>query len=107
MDGSLAVWCDTTSKEVVGLEPRIDLHLNLWIELGKGIPDVLDVGILLKESRQIEYLNIYLPGHVPLVAVRDLSVVLRDNTTLSAVFNSTLYVGDERRKSFDVKNSED
>ena len=65
MDGSLAVWCDTAAKQVVGLEPRLDLHLNLWIELGKGIPNVLDVGILLKELRQIESLNIYFPVEVP------------------------------------------
>ena len=107
MDGSLAFWCDVASNQVVELEPRIDLHLNLWIELGKGIPGVFDVGILLKEFRQIERLNIYLPARVPLDAVQDLSDTLRDNTTLSAVFNSTLFVGDERRHSFDVRNTDD
>ena len=89
MDGSLAIWCNTVSKRVVGLEPRLDLHLNLWLELGKGIPNALDVGILLKESRQIESLNIYFPVEVLLADVHDLSGVLCDDLTLSAVFNST------------------
>jgi hypothetical protein len=105
MDGSLAVWCDTAPKQVVGLEPRLDLHLNLWVELGKGIPSVLDVGILLKESRQIESLNIYFPVEVLLADIHDLSGVLRDDSTLSAVFNSTFYVGDQRGGSFDVRNA--
>lgn len=79
MDGSLAVWCDTAAKQVVGLEPRLDLHLNLWIELGKGIPNALDVGILLKELRQIESLNIYFPVEVPPVDIHDLSGVLQND----------------------------
>jgi hypothetical protein len=105
MDGSLAIWCDTVTKRVVGLEPRLDLHLNLWLELGKGIPNALDVGLLLKESRQIESLNIYFPVEVLLADVHDLSEVLRNDSTLSAVFNSSLYVGDQRRGNFDVRNT--
>ena len=88
------------------MEPRLDLHLNLWIELGKGIPNALDVGILLKELRQIESLNIYFPVEVPPVDIHDLSGVLQNDSTLSAVFNATLYVGDPHDHSFDVKNAD-
>ena len=53
MNGSLAVWCDTTPRQVSGLEPRLDLHFNMWLDLPGTDSDVLDVGILFKEARQI------------------------------------------------------
>jgi hypothetical protein len=107
LTGSLAVWCETNDKHVAGLGPKIDLHFNLWLDLPGSVPGALDIGILLRESRQINALNIYIPADVSLDAIEDLSEVLRDETTLTAVFNSTLSIGDVSTHSFEVKNAND
>ena len=111
LNGSLAVWCDVATPSVVGLEARLDLHFNMWLDLPGASSDVLDVGILLKETRQIEQLNIFFPAKINHDDIFDLSKVLRDDSTLSAVFNSTLSVADDcvlrngRTLSYRVKDA--
>ena len=113
MNGSLAVWCDTAPRQVSGLEPRLDLHFNMWLDLPGANSDVLDIGILFKEARQIEQLNLYVPALIPRDAIIDLSEVLHHDQTLSAVFNSTLFVGADRileghrKRGFEVRDSKD
>ena len=113
MNGSLAVWCDTTPRQVSGLEPRLDLHFNMWLDLPGTDSDVLDVGILFKEARQIEQLNLFLPALISREAIIDLSDVLHHDQTLSAVFNSMLSVGTDRiiegqiNRRFEVRDSKD
>jgi hypothetical protein len=99
MRGSLAVWC--TSDEVEH-GPSVELHFNIWCGLPGNTPDVLDIGILFKEPRPIRELFLYFPRDVERSQLSDLSPLLKDPITLSAVFNDTLEVGSARPGSFDV-----
>ncbi len=103
MRGSLAVWCDTSTPDIEGHPPRIDLHFNIWCDLPDGIPNVLDVGLLFKEYRTIESVYFYIPGRIVENDIIDLSPILSDSTTLSAVFNDTFEVGDPNNAHFDVR----
>ena len=102
MWGSLAYWCDP-SGEVDGHPPRAELHFNIWCDLPGDAPDVLDVGILLKDARTFSGVYLYIPAEVPAESVEDLSSILEDTKTLSAVFNDTLVVGDISDNSFEAK----
>jgi len=108
MRGSFSVWCTSRdNEEVSGHDPRLELHFNIWCGLPGNIPDVLDIGILFKEARPIRELFLYVPRIVKRDQVQDLSQLLKHAATLSAVFNETLEVGNERPGSFDVqKNGE-
>jgi hypothetical protein len=85
----------------------------MWLDLPGADSDVLDIGILFKEARQIERLNFYLPALIPREAIIDLSEVLHHDQTLSAVFNSMLSVGADRileghrKRGFEVRDSKD
>src|SRR5262245_16775315 len=89
MRGSLAVWWDARNA----YDPNVQLHFNLWKDLPRKAPDVLDVGFLIQNPSAIQQLYFYIPGRVSIEDVRDLSKVLNDNKTLSAVFNELLSVG--------------
>ena len=99
MRGSLSVWC--TSDDVEH-GPSVELHFNIWCGLSGNTPDVLDIGILFTEPRPIRELFLYFPREVRRDQLRDLSPLLKDPITLSAVFNDTLEIGNERPGSFDV-----
>jgi hypothetical protein len=94
MRGSLAVWCEADGVEVDGHEPQLELHFNIWGDLPEGNSDVLDIGVLFKDSRTLKRLLLYIPEEVKPENLRDLSPILRDQTTLSAVFNDTLSIGE-------------
>jgi hypothetical protein len=105
MRGSLAVWCTSDNVEVSGHAPLVELHFNIWCGLPGNTPDVLDIGILFKEPRPISELFLYIPRKVKRDQLKDLSQLLKEPTTLSAVFNDTLDVGSERIGSFEVLKS--
>jgi hypothetical protein len=102
MRGSFSVWCTSDDVEVSGHAPLVELHFNIWCGLPGNTPDVLDIGILFKEPRPIKELFLYVPRTVKRDQLKDLSQLLKDPATLSAVFNDTLEVGNERPGSFDV-----
>ena len=102
MRGSFSIWCTSSDVEVSDHGPLVELHFNIWCGLPGDIPDVLDIGILFKEPRPITELFLYIPGPVNRTQLQDLSGLLRDPITLSAVFNDILEVGNERPGSFDV-----
>jgi hypothetical protein len=102
MRGSLAIWCTTQRLDVAGHLPEVELHFNIWSGLPGNTPDVLDFGLRCKELRTIDRLFLYIPGKVLRSQLEDLSTVLKDATTLSAVFNDTLEVGEERNDGFEV-----
>jgi len=98
MRGSLAVWCEASHQSA---EPATDLHFNLWRDL-PGSPDVLDVGFNFKHPHSFAKLHFYVPAEISVKDVRDLSDVLEDDQTLSAVFNDTLHVGDRDENAFNA-----
>jgi hypothetical protein len=103
MRGSLAIWCTTPQRpDVAGHPPEVELHFNIWSGLPGNTPDVLDFGLRFKDPRTIDRLFLYIPGRVLRSQLKDLSTVLNDATSLSAVFNDTLDVGEERNGGFEV-----
>ena len=102
MRGSLAVWCKTDPVQISGHAPSVELHFNIWCGLPGNIPDVLDIGILFKEARPIKELYLYVPRKVDFEQLKDLSSLLKEPTTLSAVFNDTLEVGHHKAGSLEV-----
>lgn len=97
MKGSLALWCEQNGSIVDGHAPSLEVHLNIWQGSKKKKKlDVLDLGILIHDMRIFDTLKIYIPGKLEREAVSDLSGVLKDRKTLSAVFNDTLEVGKDR-----------
>jgi hypothetical protein len=107
MRGSLAIWCTTEQSEGSGHPPEIELHFNIWSGLPGDIPDVLDIGFLFKRPRMIQRLFLYVPRKVERSQLRDLSGILKDRTTLSAVFNDTLDLGQDSEDAFDVLRGTD
>jgi hypothetical protein len=107
MRGSLSIWCTSDGVEVSGHAPTVELHFNIWCGLPGDTPDVLDIGILFKEPRPIRELFLYVPRRVRRDQLKDLSQLLKDPTTLSAVFNDTLDVGNEGPGSFEVLRNHD
>jgi hypothetical protein len=100
--GSLAIWCETEQVEVAGHSPKVELHFNIWSGLPGNTPDVLDIGFLFKEHQTIQRLFLYIPGKVDRSQLKDLSGILKNRTTLSAVFNNTLDVGKDTEGGFEV-----
>jgi hypothetical protein len=96
--GSLAVWCEASHESA---KPAIDLHFNLWRDL-PGSPDVLDVGFNFQHAHSFNRLHFFIPAVVDAKDIQDLSAVLEDAPTLSAVFNDTLTVGKADGESFDA-----
>ena len=95
MRGSLAVWCEASPSA----SPELVLHFNLWRDL-PGSPDVLDVGFQFQHAHSFAKLHFFIPAKVVLEDISDLSEVLEDDFTLSAVFNETLTVGAKDASSF-------
>ncbi|MBG0801485.1 hypothetical protein IYW40_11085 [Methylocystis sp. H4A] len=62
--------------------------------------DALDVGFRIKERHAIEKLNFFVPAKIEAANVVDLSQVLKDQKTLSAVFNESLRIGRETNDAF-------
>jgi hypothetical protein len=107
MRGSLAIWCTTEQTEGSGHLPEIELHFNIWSGLPGSTPDVLDIGFLFKRPRTMQQLFLYVPGKVERSQLKDLSGILKDRTSLSAVFNDTLDVGRDDENAFDVLRGTD
>ena len=61
------------------------MHFNVWRDLPQPAEDALDIGFLFNDPRTFERLLLYIPGEVMRAHLQDLSSVLEDNTTLSAV----------------------
>lgn len=101
---SLAIWCDTASSHTEGVSSKLELHFNIWRDLPKG-DDALDVGIRFKEVRPIKSLFLYIPSHVKISQIEDLSYILGNDKTVSAVFNDTLAIGAKSISDYEVINS--
>jgi hypothetical protein len=78
------------------------MHFNVWRDLPQPAEDALDIGFLFNDPRTFKRLFLYIPGEVMRAHLQDLSSVLEDNTTLSAVFNDTLSVGSTDPNSFQI-----
>lgn len=104
MRGSLAVWCMTSAKTPNGepISPEVETHFNIWSGLPKKHPDTLDIGFLFPGGQTIDRLFLYIPGQIERTYLSDLSTVLKDRKTLSAVFNETLEVGIATPASYEV-----
>ncbi|MBL1258622.1 hypothetical protein [Methylocystis sp. Sn-Cys] len=104
--GSLAIWCDPIETEIDGHAPKIELHFNMWQDLPQDNA-ALDVGFRIKEARTIRQLHFYIPAEISLDRVTDLSTVLKNKNTISAIFNNVLKIGSENSLTYQVKNSND
>jgi hypothetical protein len=94
LNGTLALWYESNERPVDGHEPCLELHFNLWRELPGSESDALDVGFRIKERHAIEKLCLFFPVKILPDDIEDLSNRLKDDRTLSAVFNETLIVDD-------------
>ena len=97
MRGSIAIWHDTIADEAEGYAPRVEVHVNIWRNKERdrrGHFDLFDIGFRFKELRSLRTVSISLPfviekDHL----VSDLFETMRDEATLSAIFNETLSPG--------------
>ena len=93
---SFAIWLrkldknSTASNDVV----KVELHFNFWYAY---YPDkdkerarpILDIGVLLHGFSHVESLNFYFPFTLNPNETQDLGKLLRNDTTLNAVFNDS------------------
>jgi hypothetical protein len=90
MRGSLAVWCETFDDKIKDHAPKLELHLNIWLDIDKAKHGVLDIGIRFIESRTITKTYIFVPAALDQTHISDLHETLKDSKTLSAIFNDVL-----------------
>jgi hypothetical protein len=104
MRGCVAIWHQGRSQ-TAGDGPKIELHVNIWRGAGlraRDRLDLLDVGLLFQDVRGLDILSIALPVKILRNHITCLFDVLKDNTTLSAIFNETFRHGniDEHLDSY-------
>jgi hypothetical protein len=102
--GSLAVWYKPRVQDPQNI-PQLDLHFNLWRDLPRP-SDALDIGFEFEEPDAFEAIYFYTPGTVRLEYIEDLSGVLQDDATLSAIFNETLTVGADSDRAFEARSGQ-
>lgn len=83
----MAVWCEKRSSEV---ETRVELHFNLWRFGCKKRDDLLEVGVMLDNPRDIECIKIYFPSAVLLSDISDCGPSFDQGKTAQAIFNEPL-----------------
>lgn len=98
MRGSIAIWHETIAEEAEGYAPSVEVHINIWRNKERSKRDhfdLFDIGFRFKELRSLRSLSIGLPfllsDHQ---LVSDLFDKMRDESTLSAIFNETLTPGE-------------
>lgn len=101
MRGSLAIWSEEASDQPVEKRAAVELHFNMWCDLPGGI-DQLDIGLRFKGNVRPKTLHMFIPGSLDESQIVDLSTVLKDPKTLSAVFNELLSVGPNVDFGFEV-----
>jgi hypothetical protein len=98
MRGSIAIWHETITEEAEGFEPSAEVHINIWRNKERSKRDhfdLLDIGFRFNELRSLKSLSLSLPFLLPEQhLVSDLFERMRDESTLSAIFNETLSPGE-------------
>lgn len=98
MRGSIAIWHDTIAEEAEGYAPSVEVHINIWRNKERNKRDhfdLFDIGFRFKELRSLRSLSIGLPFLLPKDhLIGDLFERMRDESTLSAIFNETLSPGE-------------
>lgn len=93
MRGSIAIWYEKEKDSANGYAPRVEVHINMW-KGDRGSKSrrfhLFDIGLLFKEIRSLKTLSLCLPFVIKRDQITDLFSIMRDNTTLSAIFNETL-----------------
>jgi hypothetical protein len=84
--GSLAIWYEPKDRSRQRA-PFLDLHFNLWRDLARS-SDALDIGFEFQEPGAFEALYFYTPGAVHREYIEDLSGILKDDSTLSAILTT-------------------
>jgi hypothetical protein len=94
MRGSIAIWHDAIADEAEGYAPRVEVHVNIWRNRERdkrGHYDLFDIGFRFKELRSLRTLSLSLPFIIEKEhLISDLFETMRDEATLSAIFNETL-----------------
>ncbi len=98
MRGSIAIWHETIAEEAEGYAPSVEVHINIWRNGERSERDhfdLFDIGFRFKELRSLSSLSIGLPFILlRKELVSDLFENMRDESTLSAIFNETLSPGE-------------
>jgi hypothetical protein len=104
MRGCVAIW-HQGRRQTSDDGPKIELHVNMWRGArshGHDRIDLLDVGLMFLDVRGLRSLSIAIPIRIPQERFSCLFELLKDTTTLSAIFNETFRRGniDELTDSF-------
>ncbi len=119
---AFALWYQRNKNHlVVDKRPAIELHVNLWRRIGRR-PwwslrrrseieiNYLDLGIQIKEHRDLDALNLYVPFPRESCEIKDLGHLLREKNIASAVFNEVLEVENSKEdypNTFSIRKNGD
>lgn len=103
---TLALWYRPTADRREPSPPRVEVHVNLW-RRERGKNNLLDLGIRFEKPDSIENVAFFIPIRPSWCDYRDLSSALRDQQTLSAVFNELLQIGASQDDHFVATQNND
>lgn len=90
MSTSFTIWYEKRQASMP--DPKVDLHINLWINIGNK--DQLDFGLMISEPQSIKEIFFYLPFFIEKNEITNLMEVLSVNKDISdLVFNGDLGLG--------------
>jgi hypothetical protein len=110
MSNTLALWSEQIAGPDHPGQPTVRVHVNFWRHIRRDGTDItlLDIGLLLENTKGIGKFYLYLPISADIAQISDLGRLLAEERTLTAVFNESLHV---RRaaddKSFTALNDDD
>lgn len=102
MNGTLALWYEPRPRkdgESPPPRPEIRAHVNLWRDLDSRF-NFLDIGLQLDTMQDVARLYLYFPVEIRGDALLDLSGVMKDGSTLKAVFNDVAEIQREEDDFF-------
>lgn len=105
---SIAIWYKPINKEIIADE-KLDLHFNFW-KIPNGTnksSKFLDIGIKLSNTKNIEFLKIYVPIKIKNSDFEDIvDKFITNPELLNAIFNENYRVtSDGTSKSSEIKDA--
>ncbi|PBB45542.1 hypothetical protein CK222_03440 [Mesorhizobium sp. WSM3866] len=95
MTSTIALWhLRKEQHEIVGRAPSLEVHINLWRHNpGNADHNLLDIGIRVLDVQDLSAIKLFVPAAIAKQEISDLGSLLRNQDTLSAVFNEVLTIG--------------
>lgn len=108
MNGTLALWYEgrTPGGSAGAPRPEVRVHVNLWRDLDHRF-NFLDIGLQIGSVDDLGRLYLYFPVDIRTNPITDLSRVMKDESTLKAVFNNVAEVVREEDSFFVISLSDD